>query len=47
VRQTSGGIEISVAPGARDPSDSVVVLKLDRDALKVPAVDVAPGSGGI
>ncbi len=46
VRQTSGGIEISVAPGVRDPSDTVVVLKLDRVAAKLPAVDVASGSGG-
>jgi alpha-L-fucosidase len=46
VRQTSGGIELSVAPGIRDPSDTVVVLKLDTDAAKLPAVDVAPGSAG-
>ena len=46
VRQTSGGIELSVAPGARDPSDTVVVLKLDTDAAKLPAVDVAPSSAG-
>ena len=46
VRQTPGGIEISVAPGARDPSDTVVVLKLDREAAKVPAVDMVPGSAG-
>ena len=42
VRQTPAGIEISVAPALRDPNDTVVALKLDNDALRIPAVDVPP-----
>jgi alpha-L-fucosidase len=38
VRQTGSEIEISVAPAHRDASDTVVALKLDSDALKIPAV---------
>ena len=40
VRQTESGIEISVAPADRDASDTVVALKLDSDASKIPAVTV-------
>jgi alpha-L-fucosidase len=40
VRQRGGEIEISVAPAERDASDTVVALKLDSDALKIPAVAV-------
>jgi alpha-L-fucosidase len=40
-RQTEGGIEISVAPARRDAMDTVVVLKLNSDALKIPALEVA------
>jgi alpha-L-fucosidase len=40
VRQTGGEIEISVAPAERDASDTVIALKLDSDALKIPAVAV-------
>lgn len=41
VRQTDGGIEISVAPANRDANDTVVVLHLNSDALKIPAVNVS------
>jgi len=37
-KQTPEGIEISVAPGNRDPSDTVVALKIDMDAMKIPAL---------
>jgi alpha-L-fucosidase len=40
VRQAESGIEISVAPARHDPSDTVVALELDSDALKIPAVAV-------
>jgi alpha-L-fucosidase len=40
VRQAESGIEISVVPARRDPSDTVVVLALDIDALKIPALAV-------
>jgi alpha-L-fucosidase len=40
VRETESGIEISVAPGERDATDTVVALKLDGDALKIPAVEI-------
>jgi alpha-L-fucosidase len=40
VRQTPTGIEISVAPALRDPNDTVVSLKLDGDAMRIPALDV-------
>ena len=40
VRRSESGIEISVAPYDRDPGDTVVVLKLDSDALKIPAMTV-------
>jgi alpha-L-fucosidase len=40
VRQTGGEIEISVAPAERDAGDTVVALKLDSDALKIPAAAV-------
>jgi alpha-L-fucosidase len=39
VCQTESGIEISVAPADRDANDTVVVLKLDSDALKIPPVN--------
>jgi alpha-L-fucosidase len=41
VGQRGGEIEISVAPAERDASDTVVALKLDSDALKIPAVAVS------
>ena len=41
VHQTESGIEISVAPAIRDANDTVVALKLDSDALKIPAVTVS------
>ncbi len=40
VRQRGGKIEISVAPVNRDDSDTVIVLKLDSDAMKIPAIAV-------
>ena len=42
VRQTENGIEISVAPGKRDATDTIVVMKLNSDAMQIPALDVAP-----
>ena len=44
MHQTESGIEISVAPARRDTNDTVVVLKLDSDALKIPAL-VVPTEG--
>jgi len=38
VRQAGTGIEISVAAVDRDANDTVVVLKLDSDAMIIPAV---------
>src|SRR5208282_2437164 len=38
VRQTGGEIEISLAPASRDASDTVIALKLDADALMIPAL---------
>jgi len=42
--QAESGIEISVAPENRDTGDTVVELKLDSAALKIPAVGVTPAS---
>ena len=42
VRQAGGEIEISVVPANRDASDTVIELKLDSDALKIPAIAVPP-----
>jgi len=44
VHQAESGIEISVAPAKREPNGTVVVLKLDSDALKIPALAV-PAEG--
>ena len=44
VRQTEDGIEIAVAPGDRDASDTVVALKFDRDVMGFPAVEVVGGN---
>ncbi len=41
VHQTESGIEISVAPGQRDATDTIVALQLDGDAMKIPALEVA------
>ena len=40
VHETEAGVEISVAPAERDANDTVVVLKLDTDAMTMPAVEV-------
>jgi alpha-L-fucosidase len=40
VHQTQAGIEIAVPPADRDAVDTVVVLKLDRDAMHLAAVEV-------
>jgi alpha-L-fucosidase len=40
VAQTASGIEISVAPSNRDPSNTVVVLELDSEATELPALEV-------
>ena len=40
--QSSAGIELSVASGKRDAKNTVIALKLDSDALKIPALDIAP-----
>jgi alpha-L-fucosidase len=40
VRQTDDGIEIAVPPSARDPNDTVVVLRLDSDALAIPPLEI-------
>lgn len=45
--QTSAGIELSIVPGKRDASDTVIALKLDSDALKIPALDLVPARGNI
>ena len=41
VRQSGSNLEVIVAPEQRDPHDTVVVLKLDRPAAQIPAVNVA------
>ncbi len=38
--QTTGGIEISVDSSGRDGSDTVIVLALDRDVMRIPALAV-------
>jgi alpha-L-fucosidase len=43
VQQMEGGIEIAVAPGDRDASDTVVALKFDRDVMGFKAVEVVAG----
>jgi alpha-L-fucosidase len=42
VRQTESGIEISVAAADRDASDTVITLKLDSNAQKIPTIDRPP-----
>lgn len=37
--QTEAGIELRVAPEHRDSANTVIALKLDGDALKIPALD--------
>jgi alpha-L-fucosidase len=45
-RQGENGIEISVAPARRDEKDTVIALQLDAEALKIPALEVAPPTVG-
>jgi alpha-L-fucosidase len=40
VHQTDSGVAISVAPAARDEIDTVVALKLNIEALTIPALEV-------
>ena len=40
VRQTDGGIEISVAPADRDASDTVVALMADANVMEIPALEI-------
>jgi alpha-L-fucosidase len=42
VRETENGIELSTTFADRDAIDTVVALKLDSDALAVPALDISP-----
>jgi alpha-L-fucosidase len=44
VRQTECGIEISVAAADRDANDTVITLKLDSKAEKIPAIDMSPAA---
>lgn len=39
-RQISSGIEIFVAPAQRDANDTVIVLKLNGDAMEIPALNI-------
>jgi alpha-L-fucosidase len=41
-KQTENGIEIFVAPEKREANDTVVVLKLASDALRIPAITISP-----
>ena len=41
-RQTENGIDISVAPDHRDASDTVIALRLDTEAMKIPALEATP-----
>jgi alpha-L-fucosidase len=41
-KQTESGIEIFVAPEKREANDTVVVLKLTSDALRIPAITISP-----
>jgi alpha-L-fucosidase len=43
VRQTEAGIELSVPAAERDSADTVIELKLDRDALQIPAAEAPAG----
>jgi hypothetical protein len=40
VRQTASGIEISVESSNRDANDTVVMLKLDSEAMALRALEV-------
>jgi alpha-L-fucosidase len=40
IRETDTGIEITVAPAERGQNDTVVVLSLDSDAMKIPALEI-------
>ncbi len=40
VHEAENEIEISVPPAERDANDTVVVLKLDSDAMKIPALEI-------
>jgi alpha-L-fucosidase len=42
VRQTDSGLKISVPESDRKPIDTVVALELDREAGRLPAMDVQP-----
>lgn len=42
--QTEARIEISVASEKRDATDTVIALKLDSDAFKIPDLDIAPAN---
>jgi len=43
VRQTAGGVAISVPENDRQALDTIIALELDGDALRIPAVEV-PGA---
>ena len=47
IRQAENGIEISVAPAKRVAPDTVVALRLDTEAMKIPALDVTPPAAGL
>ncbi len=45
-RQSPGGIEISVDSADRADGDTVIVLTLDRDAMKIPAMSAIVSAAG-
>ena len=47
IRRAENGIEISVAPAKRVAPDTVVALRLDTEAMKIPALDVTPPAAGL
>jgi alpha-L-fucosidase len=40
--QSPSGIEISVPPAQREPNDTVIVLRLNKEALTIPALATTP-----
>jgi len=40
VRPVENGVEITVPTADRDPNDTVVALKLDSNAMNIPAMDL-------
>jgi hypothetical protein len=46
LHQTRSGIEISVPPAQRDANDTVIVLRLNDEALTIPALATTQPTAG-